>query len=699
MSEIIECFRQFNGKKIALYGLGNETARVLGELDKHFEIIGLLDSFKEDGEIIYGLPVISLSRAIEAGAMLIIVVARPGSCKAIAKKIGDRCKTHHVALYDIRGKDLLAENKVIYDFSNLKGITREELLELSEKAEVISFDMFDTIGMRRTYEPTDLIELTYARLKEQGIDIKDFCFLRLASEKDLSKTYAPSLVDIYRNVIHKSRQDGLTDEITAEYLADVEWKIDYEMLVPRHNVVEVFHTIMRRNKHVYVVSDTYYSKKQISLMLNKCGIKEYTDILPSCEFKTNKTQKLFEVLKAKEIGKKILHIGDDPVADIESAHDNGIDTVRLYSGHDLMERLGYLGLDKYIDSLSDKIRVGMFIANLLNSPFQFESEEKRIIVANSYDIGFLFCAPVFCDFVHWFRSRIEEEGICNIWFGARDGYLIQKMYGLLLSVQSQENNSTYFLTSRVAAIRAGVRNEDDIRYVDSMKYHGTLEENLKERFGIKSEEIAEVNINRGGDGLLRYTKSILNNAELEKVNYQKYIEKLGIKAGGIAFFDFVAKGTSQIYLQRLVDNRLKGLYFLRLEPEGKMCGSLEVESFYKAEEADSSAIFNLYYILETLLTAPHPSVVAFNDMGEPIYTEETRSNRDIACFSRAQRGILDYLNIYIKLCPMKEWKENKKLDEVFLGLIQGVEIKDADFMNLVVEDRFFNRNTNITDVL
>ncbi len=41
----------------------------------------------------------------------------------------------------------------------------------------------------------------------------------------------------------------------------------------------------------------------------------------------------------------------------------------------------------------------------------------------------------------------------------------------------------------------------------------------------------------------------------------------------------------------------------------------------------------------------------------------------------------------------------KKLDEVFLELIHKVKITDLDFLNLMVEDSFFNRMTSIEDVI
>ena len=42
---------------------------------------------------------------------------------------------------------------------------------------------------------------------------------------------------------------------------------------------------------------------------------------------------------------------------------------------------------------------------------------------------------------------------------------------------------------------------------------------------------------------------------------------------------------------------------------------------------------------------------------------------------------------------------DKKLDERFLAFIHGVTIQNKDFLNLTVEDPFFNRMTDITDLV
>ena len=66
---------------------------------------------------------------------------------------------------------------------------------------------------------------------------------------------------------------------------------------------------------------------------------------------------------------------------------------------------------------------------------------------------------------------------------------------------------------------------------------------------------------------------------------------------------------------------------------------------------------------------------------------------------KAQNGIIEYTKKYLQLCPTSAININKKLDEQFLMLLRHVAIDDIDFLRLTVEDPFFNRMTDITDVL
>ena len=110
--------------KVALYGLGTETEKAILQLETEYEVIGLLDSFKSTGEI-FERKIISIQQAIDYKVKRIIVVARPGSCKAIVCKIGAICKKHNIKLYDIRGVDLLHQEKCILEIEKLLGIAEK----------------------------------------------------------------------------------------------------------------------------------------------------------------------------------------------------------------------------------------------------------------------------------------------------------------------------------------------------------------------------------------------------------------------------------------------------------------------------------------------------------------------------------------------------------------------------------------------
>lgn len=685
MSGLAAIFHEYKNTPAALYGLGTETEKALAELGDEFHIVGLLDGFRQEG-FLYGKQIISLAQCVRRKVKLIIVVARPGSCRAIAGRIGKFCLENQIALSDIRGKNLCLQNRKVYDFAGVEGVTREQVMELAADKDVVSFDLFDTLVMRRVLFDTDVIALTESGLREKGIMIEGFCEKRQQAEKELSKDAAPTLEEIYQSVLNSS----MPAEITARELAEAEWMTDYGLLVPREEMAEVLSLVCGSGKKVYIVSDTYYSRAQLEKILEKCCIRGYEDIFASSEYGTGKRQNLFWELKAVAGGQKCLHIGDDPEADIEPASRMGFDACRIYSGLDLLELTGYLGMWEHMDTLSSRVKIGLFTARLFNSPFMFEAGDRKLSLREAYDVGYLIMAPMITDFTVWFSCKVKEKNLTNIWFGARDGYLIKKLYDFL----NGNRNSVYFLTSRMAAIRAGMDGEEDIAYVAAMKFSGTLQQQLKERFGVAVERGDTENRT-----LMDFSQLIIEKAQENKKNYRVYLQNLPMNEGNTAFFDFVAKGTSQMYIGRLAEKHLSGLYFLRLEKEA-MCGKdLDITAFYENEESPECAVYDNYYILETVLTSGDPSVVGFDSGGKAVYAHETRKKQDILCVEKMQEGIMDYFRSYIGICPKTEMNEDKRLDEIFLDLIHKLKILDKDVMNLTVEDPFFNRITDIADLI
>ncbi len=655
--------------KIALYGLGTETERFLNNHKKEYCIEGLLDSYRISGEV-YGYPIISIQHAVEIGVKSIIVIARPGSCKVIAKKIREVCLNNDICLLDVRGNDLLELSGAKYDFSGIEGYTKEELKSAIDKADIISFDLFDTLISRKFYYYTDIFEL---------LEVDPL--LRLNAEKELSKFGAPKLLEIYEKVI----KDGHYIDKSSEALAEAEWNFDFSSMFLRNGMRDILLYAKNNGKQVVLTTDCYYSAKHVKDILARFNIDFFDDIFVSSESGTSKTQELYSKVLEGKTGVSALHIGDDEYADVEKARLYGFDTFRIYSGKDLFDLLGGMGIETWADTYSDRVKLGLYIAKQFSDPFQFEDSQKRMMIDKAANIGDEICAPVITDFTIWMDRKCEEYKFDNLLLCARDGYIIDKIWKKINS----KCREIYFLTSRTAAIRAGVTSETDVEYVDSMKYFGDEKENLLVRFGINCETV----------DLCRKNDIILSNARMKRKNYMKYMDSLQLSRDNLGIFDFVAKGTTQFFIQKIIKQHLVGLYFLQLEPEFMSDKNLEIDSFYKNEERDDSVIFDNYYILETVLTSLDPSVDEFDDQGRPVYSSETRSRDNLDCVTFIQEGIMEYVDDYLKMVPKDKRLINKKINEAFLSLINKISITDPLFNSLVIEDPFFGRMTDIKDVM
>lgn len=685
--------KQFASKKIALYGLGTETERFISEHGDELDIVCLLDGYRTDGQE-FGYPIMPIDAAISAGVEHIIVIARPGSCKAITRRIREICVGNDVTLFDVRGNDLLAENKVKFDYKEIKEKGESELRKAIDEAEVVSFDLFDTLIMRKYLSYTDVFEVLEHWPIAQGIEIEDFARKRLHAEKELSKGGSPRLVGIYEKVLGESKQ------IKAVDLASLEWELDSKSFMVRKKMVEILQYAVDAGKDVYITSDCYYSKEQLSYILVELGIGGYKDILVSCEYDVYKNQGLYDVLKERVGERKILHIGDDEYADIEMAKAAGISSFKILNAKEYLEYLGGLGTEEYATNLSERVKLGMVISKLFENPFAFEEPECRLLVDGAEDVGYIFCGAMIADFVLWMRNKVRESGLSQVLLCARDGYLLKRLYEYL----EEGDKYKYFLTSRTAAIRAGIRDKGDIEYVDSMKFFGTKEQEMLSRYGIELESSG--NKDACGDKCDSRDRDevILAKAREQKLNYQKYCEANGISlTDDSALFDFVAKGTTQYFLKNIFTGKLKGFYFLQLEPEFMANRGIDIVPFYTEAERDTSKIFDSYYIMETILTAPTSSVLEFNEDGKPVFADETRSQADIACVLDAQKGIESFFEDYMDLVGEGQGfgihETSKGLDETLLGLISHVHIADQRFTSLVVEDPFFGRMTDIKDVL
>ena len=138
-------------------------------------------------------------------------------------------------------------------------------------------------------------------------------------------------------------------------------------------------------------------------------------------------------------------------------------------------------------------------------------------------------------------------------------------------------------------------------------------------------------------------------------------------------------------------------FMLWLEPETMADKQLCIESFFASDS--KSSIYESYYILETILTALHPQVLAFDESGKPVYAKETRTQEDLECVARMQDAIEEYFAQYLSVVPPSKRSDEKEVSVQLLHAIHHFPMTAEDFLALTVEDPFFNRMTDLRDVL
>lgn len=674
---------------IAIYGLSINTQTLLEQIKGKYNIVGLLDGYKQDGEI-YGQKIISIDEAIAHGVQAVIVVARPSSCRIIVNRIRKVCLQHSVRVFDTYGKDLLSRHTEAGETYAGIAITRVELLEKIDNSDVISFDIFDTLVTRNVLYPTDVFELVERKLVEEHGQGYNFAQKRAQVEHTLSQERVPTIDDIYMSF---AEETGL-EPLLVEEIRKVEWKIESSVIIPRYDMCEVLRYAVEHHKKVCLVSDMYYSGEQLKQLLTEKGIAGFEMIIVSCEHGVTKSQGLFEVMRQAYGGGKYLHIGDDYSSDIVSAEAYGIESVWIRSSIDMFDMMPWS--EEFTDcySLEERVKMGIFKSRIFNSPFAVET--GNLYIEQPENLGYLLLAPVLTDFCLWLYEKMKDKKDVCILFGARDGYLIRILYDILLERKKNRTNQStvYFLISRISAVSASLFNETDVLRIVDIDFNGSLSEMLKTRFMLTDEELDESDVD-----IARYTDLILRKAEFIRERYKEYISNLKIEDKEIVFYDFVSSGTCQVALEKILNKKMHGYYFMQVKDGDFEKKQLSITSFFDDKDAVQSVFYEDYFVLENILTSPMPSFKGFNDSGEPQYVDETRSDKELEYIDRVHSGIIEYFRMYLDIIDGFDNIGKGKCSEKILGLFHKIPIENECFKSMVWEDGFFKRSVRISELM
>ncbi len=334
--------------------------------------------------------------------------------------------------------------------------------ELAANVEVVTFDLFDTLLIRRIHDP-DLVKLPVARY-----------ISNLAKEKGLQ--WAEEKVQELRNTIEarhrleagESFEDHeacyprymkeMLSEIFAEEATDLlfEKVVDYEvamensMLVPRGEFIDWLQELRELNKKVYIISDIYLPAVYLKRFVEYAGFLHLVDdVISSADtFLAKASGKAFPLIQKKynlNI-KSWLHVGDNPISDGLRPLEFGIQTLVLADAEEARRKSIIKRMVNY--SAGRPFWRGRALQQLM-LPLEYENVERPDL----YVEGYSFLGPLVGAFVQNIAEKSRKLGISKVFFLSREGWTFRKYWESVTPHLYPEGNlpeTDYLYVSRMA---------------------------------------------------------------------------------------------------------------------------------------------------------------------------------------------------------------------------------------------------------
>ena len=421
-SNIYEQFQDLKGKKILIYGTGVIAKRIIDNLSD-FNFVGIIDRLHFSGEI-NGIPIKMWDEVYEGDAEVVIIASLPANYGIIYERIIDRCIALDMKIYGANGKNLIPYYGIRFmSVENNKYFNKNEaeLIKKIKKYEAISFDLFDTLVMRKNLEPTDLFDIVGQRIQNKGIIIPNLKKCRREAELQSNGGNIYEIYTVLQQMLNLSKEEQMK-------ILEEELQCEKEYIIPRRSMTRIMAKAHNMGKKVSIITNMYLPKNILKDILREKGITEYDHILVSCEFGVAKGNGLFEKYFEKVKAKSYLHIGDDKFEDVLAARKYGLDSYEIKSAYEMLKISNLRKSLIYVHTSNEKGMLGLVISELFNDPFALFGTNGFVRASEINMFCKVFIAPLVIVYIlkliHVINNLDECDGIL---FGARDGYLKEYM--------------------------------------------------------------------------------------------------------------------------------------------------------------------------------------------------------------------------------------------------------------------------------
>jgi len=516
-----------------------------------------------------------------------------------------------------------------------------DLILILKNYDTITFDMFDTLVSRNLYSPNDVFHML-SKFAGKEFNIPENLFYKLWKRANREKNSYERKVDIsYIDIYKKIEKFNVLSHDQLEKIYKTQLDIERKNIIPRNDVLKLFNSLIGIGKKIYIISDTGYSEKFLTEILNTCGYHGFKKIITSNESKSKKIDgKLWKLFFKNEpqLGKTI-HIGDNPLSDKFWLDLIDKESIRIYSSKSLSRKTH---LFKRPHNWHSKIYQSIINNKVFNSPFVYQTN-----ITNCYDFGYAILAPIFLHFFNWLTNNVHDG---NLIFLSRDGYYLQKIYNSYIKFATSKKllPNNYVYSSRQATIYALINDEEKIvSLIRKYKSNLDIPSFIKERFNIDISEEDKVQYKNCRDKKIliylckKYENEILQEILLSRNQYKNYLLKYITKDSTIV--DLGYKGTIQMNIGKITGIKIKGKYLI-------------TAGHYKCKKAGYSIkgifpfkglgiipyLFPFRYIFEPFLTSPEGQFFCIDRNGKFIFKNDTLNNEQISLHEKVFKGIIDF---------------------------------------------------------
>jgi predicted HAD superfamily hydrolase len=526
-----------------------------------------------------------------------------------------------------------------------------------EAADVVSFDVFDTLFVRLVADPEDVFDLIGDRF-----GIPEFRRLRQqAQQRAFQRMRETGAQEITLSGIYTC-MSGLPDSVSALELEAAEYELELVLTVPNPHLLEIFRQAVAR-KPVVITSDMYLPKSFFEALFDRHGLPHVPMFISADRNATKRDAgRLFDMVASDMAVSHpgLLHVGDNALSDVRRAAERGLAS---YHYQPLMKA-------ESVGSLGASLAEGMACM-----------QAEALPSMSLRKMGFRYGGPTAMGLLQWIGEQSKADDIDLLLFVSRDGYVLDRMAteGLVEGLPPY----AYFPGSRVALYLSAMTEGNFENYLDFLLSGsmGLTPSEVLERIGVPAPDdavLADLDLGHsvvlGADNaslprlkifLHAYRHEILKICRRNRRGLHNLLCQLGVQPGmRVAMVDVGWNGTTQEAMHRalrdIMDVSLHGYYLALVDtPERHRRGKLmPMKAMFSAKQAGADAMNALYVRrvgIEMMFSAPHGSIIGYDAKpGRAVRAvEDAGRGADVASLNSAvleiQAGMLDFCRQYAAL--------------------------------------------------